>query len=72
MKRHLIPFAFVALAFAISSTARAQQAITPDQLVGVWKLQSIVNHDASTGGKKSQDLGQFLRARPETSRGGCY
>jgi hypothetical protein len=47
MKRHLIPFAFVA--FAISSTAQAQQAITPDQLVGVWKLQSIVNHDVSTG-----------------------
>jgi hypothetical protein len=49
MKRHSIPFAFVALAFAISSSAQAQQAITPDQLVGVWKLQSIVYHDASTG-----------------------
>jgi hypothetical protein len=49
MKRHLIPFAFVALAFAISSRAQAQQAITPDQLVGVWKLQSIVSHDVSTG-----------------------
>jgi Lipocalin-like domain len=49
MKQHLIPFAFVAFPFAISSTAQAQQAITPDQLVGVWKLQSIVNHDLSTG-----------------------
>jgi Lipocalin-like domain len=49
MERHLIPFASVALAFAISNAAQAQQAITPDQLVGVWKLQSIVNHDVSTG-----------------------
>jgi hypothetical protein len=49
MKRHLIPLASVALAFAISSTAQAQQAITPDQLVGVWKLQSNVSHDVSTG-----------------------
>jgi Lipocalin-like domain len=49
MKRPLISFAFVALALALSGAAQAQQAITPDQLVGVWKLQSQVVHDASNG-----------------------
>ena len=50
MKRHLISLVFVALPFAISGTARAQQAITPDQLVGAWKLQSQVFHNAATTG----------------------
>ena len=49
MKGHLIAFAPVALGLAISGAAHAQQAITPDQLVGVWKLQSQVFHDASSG-----------------------
>src|SRR5277367_1236046 len=49
MKRFLAPLAFVALTFAISATAKAQQAITADKLVGAWKLQSLVTHDATTG-----------------------
>jgi Lipocalin-like domain len=49
MKQLLILSASFALAFAISGAARAQQAITPEQLVGVWKLQSIIDHDESTG-----------------------
>ena len=50
MKRHLISLVFVALPFAISSAAQAQQAVTPDQLVGAWKLQSELVHDAATTG----------------------
>ena len=49
MKRHLAALGFVALAGAISSTASAQQALTPDQLVGAWKFQSGVTHNATTG-----------------------
>jgi hypothetical protein len=49
MKRPLIAFASVALTLALSGAAQAQQAITPDQLVGVWRLQSQVVHDASNG-----------------------
>lgn len=51
MKRHLATLALVALAFAVSGTARAQQAITPDQLIGTWKLRSQVIHNAATTGE---------------------
>jgi VanZ family protein len=50
MKRHFTSLALVALAFAASGTARAQQAITPDQLIGTWKLRSQVVHNAATTG----------------------
>jgi hypothetical protein len=51
MKRHFTPLVLVALAFAVSGTARAQQAITPDQLIGAWKLRSQVIHNAATTGE---------------------
>jgi Lipocalin-like domain len=51
MKKILRALAFASLAFSLSSTAQAQQAITADQLVGAWKLKSMVIHDASTTGE---------------------
>ena len=51
MTRLRSSLAVAALAFAQSNWAQAQQAITPDQLVGVCKFQSQVIHNASTTGK---------------------
>jgi Lipocalin-like domain len=51
MKKILRALAFASLAFSLSNTAQAQQAITADQLVGAWKLKSMVIHDASTTGE---------------------
>ena len=51
MKRLRSLLALAALVFTLSNSAQAQQAITPDQLVGVWKFHSQVIHNASTTGK---------------------
>lgn len=51
MKEFLRSVAFAALVFALSNSAQAQQVVTADQLVGVWKLQSQVIHNATTTGK---------------------
>ena len=50
MKHFLTSLAFAALWFAISNPSQAQQAITTDQLIGAWKLKSMIIHNASTTG----------------------
>ena len=42
MKKVLGALAFASLAFPLLNTAQAQQAITIDQLVGAWKLKSMI------------------------------
>jgi hypothetical protein len=51
MRKILGVLAFASLAFPLSNTAQAQQPITADQLVGAWKLKSMIIHDASTTGE---------------------
>jgi hypothetical protein len=51
MKLFLTALTLAVFALAISNSARAQQAITADQLVGVWKLKSMTIHNASTTGE---------------------
>jgi len=50
MKKVLGALAFASLAFPLLNTAQAQQAITIDQLVGAWKLKSMIINDKSTTG----------------------
>ena len=50
MKKILRSLPLASLAFSLSYAAQAQQAITADQLVGAWKLKSMVISDKSTTG----------------------
>ena len=50
MKKILRSLPLASLAFSLSYAAQAQQAITADQLVGAWKLKSMVINDKSTTG----------------------
>jgi hypothetical protein len=51
MKKILGSLAFASLAVFVSNIAQAQQPIATDQLVGAWKLKSMVIHDTTTTGE---------------------